>query len=97
MNREIFPFIIGYQDQSAIVDKSLYQRHRRSSIEQLLEERLFKPALARALIDNDTAGMQRVLQAYNELTPNPYPNVDILKKAMGIPVVPEGVKRFLFL
>lgn len=97
MNREIFPFIIGYQDQSAIVDKGLYQKYRTARVEQLLEAKLFKPALARALIENAPEALQAVLRTYNSQNQFPAKDVETLKKAMGIPVVPEGVKRYIFL
>lgn len=97
MNRDVFPFVIGYQDRTAIVDRALYTRYRNAGVPELLEAALFKPALARALIDGDQQGLEAVLNAYNARTSHPVPSVEALKRALGVPVVPEGVKRYLYL
>lgn len=97
MRRDVFPFVIGYEGQTALVDRQLYRTYRNASVERLLKARLFKAALARALYDGDQAGLEAVLRAYNAQTPHPIPTVEALKRAFGLPVVPEGVTRYLFL
>jgi len=97
MIKEVFPFIIGYQDQSAIVDRALLQKYKNATLDELIKARLFKASLARALLHQDDEGMRAVLVAYNELTKHPYKNVEELKRAFGLLVVPQGVKRYLYL
>lgn len=97
MNRSVFPFVIGYQGLTAIVDRGLHQKWANASTDKLLDAGLFKVAFARAVWDKDEATKQAVLTAYNALTPKPYPNVEALQRAFGVYQVPEGVKRVLLL
>ncbi len=97
MTKSEFPFVIGYQGQTAIIDKNMYSKWKSASLAQLLDAGLFKAAFSRAVWDQDAGAMEKVLLNYNARSPKQYASVEVLQRAFGVYSVPQGVKRTLYL
>ena len=90
-------FTIGYQGDSALVDRSNLEKFGNLGEPELLEAGLFKPAFCRSLFNQDQDGMERVLQAYNANSSQKYKNLEEIKRAFGVFSVPENIKKTVFL
>lgn len=92
ISREDFCFTVGYNGEQAVVDKQARNRYGKMSVENLLKEGLFKPALCAALYDNDENGMKLVLKTYNEKSLSSLETVDELKRVFGVFIVPNDIR-----
>lgn len=70
MRREHFVFTIGYQDDQAIVDKSLVRAHKNLSTMDLYQQGLLKNAVASAVyakeVDGDDSDMNALVRKMRE-------------------------------
>ena len=93
ISREDFIFTIGYDGDTAIVDGRSKRSYGRMSTEDLVREGLFKPALCSALYANDEKALEMVLDQFNRRTETKIASVDLLKRLLGITVVPEDIHK----
>jgi exoribonuclease II len=93
MKENDFVFTVGYQGESAIVDSKAQKKYKSASIDQLLEEGMFKAAFCKAIYNEDTEGQEKVLRAYNEKSGSSYASIENLKRLFGVFGVPEEVNK----
>lgn len=93
MKREDFIFTVGFQGNTAIVDKKAQRSFRGSSIDELLAEELFGAAFRAAIFDSDDSAIERIRLKYNESFNADYESAMQLKRLFGVDVVPEDVSR----
>ncbi len=97
ISRENFIFTIGYKRDTAVVSGELKRKYARYSLEELLKEGLFKPAVSFALYDGSEEELKMVLDSYNRMTDYPVSSVEELKRIFGVTRVPEEVEKVLVL
>ena len=97
MTLKNFMFTIGYQGDSALVDRANLEKYGNMEESELLAAGLYKPAFSRALYKEDQEGMERVLSSYNSKTPQKYKNLEEIKKAFGVFSVPQNITKTIFL
>ncbi len=91
MKEDEFVFTIGYQGESAIVDGKAQKKFKNLSMDELIEEGMYKAAFCRAIFHEDVEGQQKVLEAYNKQSGSAYSSIDNLKRLFGVYGVPEEV------
>ncbi len=84
MNREDFVFTIGYQGGVALVDGRSKKKYGRFSLEELIENKLYKPAFRYALYSEDTEGLKKVASAYRAESGDSGITVETLKRLFGV-------------
>ena len=92
MKRDDFIFAVGFQGNTAIVDKKAQRQYRKLTIDQLLERGFTGPALRAAIFDGDEAVVDLVREVYNRTGGTDY-ETGQLKRLFGVDSVPEGVAR----
>ncbi len=97
ISREDFVFTIGYKGNTAIVSGMLKRRYSRASIDELIKNGLFKPAICYALYENDREALERILDRYNEITDYKLKSVEELKRIFGVTKLPEEVNKVIVL
>ena len=93
MKREDFIFTVGFQGNTAIVDRKAQRSFRGSTIDDLISRELFGAAFRAAIFDSDDAAMERIRLAYNESFDADYESAMQLKRLFGVDMVPEDVAR----
>ena len=93
MKREDFIFTVGFQGNTAIVDKKAQRSFRRANIDELLSRELFGAAFRAAIFDGVEPAIERIRLAYNESFDANYESALQLKRLFGVDVVPEDVSR----
>ena len=93
ISREDFMFTTGYQGNTAIVDGSSKRRFGKMGVEELTEKGMFKPALCRAVYDDDEGEKAKVLDLYNSQGDKKIESFDDLKKVLGVTKVPEEIEK----
>lgn len=84
MKREDFMFTIGYDGNTALVNKELVQKYKKTGITQLLDDGLYKPAFAAALYDESEEEMDEVMQFLNKQFGTQYERSELLKRLFGV-------------
>ena len=93
MKESDFVFTIGYQGESAIIDGKAQKKYKSASVDQLLEEGMYKAAFCKAIYNENKAGQEKVLRVYNEQSDSSYASIENLKRLFGVFGVPEGVTK----
>ena len=94
MELKAFVNSIGYDGNSAIVDKAAFSANKGKNIEQLLKEGAFRAAAAYAVHTDDADGLQKVADAYNGIAGASYKK-EHMYRLFG--VSKAEVKKTLFL
>jgi len=97
ISREDFIFTIGYKGNTAVVSGMLKRKYSRASIDELVKNGLFKPAICYALYENDEDALERILKMYNEMTDYKLRSVEELKRTFGVTKLPEEVNKVIVL
>lgn len=93
MKEADFVFTVGYQGESAIIDGKAQKKYKSATIEQLLEDGMYKAAFCKAIYHDDIEGQKKVLRMYNEKSGSSYESIENLKRLFGVYGVPEGVNK----
>ncbi len=93
MKREDFIFTVGYQGNTAIVDKKAQRSFRGATIDELLSQEQFGAAFRAAIFDGNDTAIERIRLAYNDSIDANYESAMQLKRLFGVDVVPEDVSR----
>ncbi|MBN2737442.1 MAG: hypothetical protein JXR70_10715 [Spirochaetales bacterium] len=93
IKRDDFIFTLGYQGSTAIVDRVLKTQYSKNSFDELLENHLFKPALAYGIYEKSDAMCEKVRVVYNSKVSENIPTIAALKKAFGVDRVPEEIDK----
>ncbi|MBT3271967.1 MAG: hypothetical protein HN368_02340 [Spirochaetales bacterium] len=93
MHRDDFVFTIGYDGDTAIVDKKAMKRYRKATIPQLIESGHYRIAFCSALFDSDEPAMAEVLAAYNRGEDTHYTSTDDLKRLFGVYDVHNDISK----
>ena len=93
MKRDDFVFTVGFQGETAIVDRKAQRRHRGSTVDQLISAGLFGPAFRAALFDDDDDAVERVRLAYNQSENADYDSRQALGRLFGVDSVPDEVSK----
>jgi len=88
-------FTIGYQGNTAVVDRNAKFKYLKATMEQLLDAGLFKPAFCSAIFSGDAAEMEAFMSRYREVPGNSEVTVDALKRLFGVFEAPEKVQKVL--
>ncbi len=93
MKREDFVFTVGFQGNTAVVDKRAKRKYGKLTSEKLIEMGLYRAAFCAALYDGDDAAMRKLIESYNATHDASYETVAQLKRLFGVDSVPENVSR----
>jgi len=93
MTRSEFVFTIGFQGDTAIVDRRAQRAYGRLSTLELAREGLSRAAFCSALHSGDQAEMQAFVDFFGEQAGVKDLTVDNLKRLFGVYTVPDEVKR----
>jgi len=93
MTREDFIFTVGYDGDTAVVDKKAKRMFSKMTTMELLEAGFFKPALCSAIYSEDPGELNAILEKYNSLTDKKIDNVEQLKLVIGIQKMPKEIKE----
>lgn len=88
MKRDDFIFTIGYDGDTAIVDKVARRRWAGRPAADLMEAGLYRAAFCAALFDDDAEGY---LALYRDRTGDHEATVDRLKRQYGVFDISDGV------
>lgn len=72
MEKDNFINTIGYDGDSAIIDKACFAKNKSKTIVELLEEGSFRTATATAVYSSSDKDLQLVADKYNELSGSSY-------------------------
>ncbi len=86
MKREDFMFTVGFDGAAAVVDGEMKRRHGRSTIGELLEAGLYRPAACAALWDDDEAAVKQVVEALNRASGSSLQGRDEIVRLLGVPM-----------
>lgn len=95
MKKADFTFCIGYQGNTAIVDKNAVTKYGKLTTAQLIEKSLFKPAFCLALYNQSEIEMTEVLEAYNKQSGAGYKDISSLQRLFGVYKVPENIEKII--
>ncbi len=93
MKREDFMFTVGYQGSTAIIDSRARKRYGKLSVHDLVDEGLYKAAFCAVIFDNDSEGMQYLIDSYNAGHGSRYETKQHLARLFGVDEVPDNVTR----
>ena len=97
MKREEFIATVGYQGDTALVDKNLLRTVKDLDTGALLEKGFYKAAFCSALYKSSESGdfseEQLVLENYNNNHGVQVPSVEALKRIFGVYNIPEHIER----
>jgi len=102
MTRNEFVFAIGFQGDTAIVDKRAMRQYGRLTTMELAEKGLHKAAFCSALYASDQAEMEEILRYFRDRTDvagsdRTIESADELKRLFGVYTVPDEIKRVVSL
>ena len=84
MTREEFIFTIGYDGDTAVVDKKSAQEYGKLSTAELFDRGMIKAAVCSAVFSKDKGEEQLVLDKFNAIVSPPVESFDDLKKIFGV-------------
>ena len=91
MQRADFLFTIGYDGNTAIVDKRARAKYGNLSTEELLEAGLYKAAFCSALYEEDGSVVDRFATAFTDKTQIQVGDALGLKRLFGVFQIPSDV------
>lgn len=103
MTRQEFVFTIGFQGDTAIVDKRAMRQYGRLSTLELAEKGLYRAAFCSALFSQTDNEMDEFIRVFGEKTSEAggtasgFTSVDQLKRLFGVYTVPDEIKRVVSL
>ncbi len=103
MTKEEFSFTIGFQGDTAIVDKRAMRQYSRLSTMELAEKGLYRAAFCSALFSGNGQEMDEFVRHFAEKTALADPessrmeSEDQLKRLFGVYTVPDEIKRVVSL
>ena len=102
MTRQEFTFTIGFQGDTAIVDKRAMRQYRRLSTMELAEKGLYRAAFCSALFSGKEDEMTEFIRFFGEKTnaagaTDRVVDADQLKRLFGVYTVPDEIKRVVSL
>jgi hypothetical protein len=103
MKRQEFVFAIGFQGDTAIVDKRAMRQYARLSTMELAEKGLFRAAFCSAVYSSDEDEMRAFIEYFGDRTTHGgtetvrMDSVDKLKRLFGVYTVPDEIKRVVSL
>ncbi|MCF7953681.1 MAG: hypothetical protein K9K78_06355 [Spirochaetales bacterium] len=95
LKREDFVFCIGYQGEAAVVDSAARKRYKGCTVQQLLDDGLFRAAFSAAIYDGSEKDMKRVIDVYSKKIGIPIDDVETMKRLLGIFSVPEDISKVM--
>ncbi len=95
--RDDFLFTIGYEGDTAIVDRRTRAKYRRLSGPELARMGLFKPAVYSGIYNDSEQELQEVLEVYNRNSAVKVASLDDLKRLVGTFGVPQGVRKVKYI
>jgi hypothetical protein len=93
MKREDFVFTVGYDGDTAIIDRKARKRYAKYSTAQLAEASLYRAAFCSAVFSGDNKELQMVLEAYNQGEGTAYTGPDDLKRLFGVYQVRTDIQK----
>ncbi|MCL2294802.1 MAG: hypothetical protein FWC36_08055 [Spirochaetes bacterium] len=93
MTREDFISTIGYDGDSALVDRKARRKYSGMTTIELVEAGFFKPALCSAIYSENPDELNAVLEKYNSLTEKKIDTAEQLKLVLGIQRMPEEITK----
>ena len=93
MRREDFIFVVGYDADTAIVDRKAKKRYGRLSTTQLADRGLYKAAFCSAIFSGQDDEVEYVLQAYNTGHGTTYASAAELMRLFGVDEVRADVSK----
>lgn len=97
LRKEDFVFCIGYQGDTALVDKRAKKKYGRMSTSELLQTGLLRAAFSSAVYDDSEEDMKKVISSFNDLTGSKLKTSEEMKRLLGIFAVPEEIHKVLSL
>lgn len=103
MTKQEFTFAIGFQGDTAIVDKRAMRQYGRLSTVELMEKGLYRAAFCSALFSGDAGEMERFVKLFGEKTSaagqdsTGLQTADQLKRLFGVYTIPDEIKRVVAL
>jgi hypothetical protein len=103
MTRQEFVFTIGFQGDTAIVDKRAMRQYGRLSTLELAEKGLYRAAFCSALFSQNESEMNDFIRMFSEKTnaaggtSSGFTSEDQLKRLFGVYTVPDEIKRVVSL
>jgi len=97
MKRSDFIFTVGYQGDSAIVDRKSQNHFRNLDARELAEKGQFKSAVASAYFDRDELALSAVMEIYARAGGNPVSTWEDAQRLFGIFESPQDVSRVLYI
>ncbi len=95
MNREDFVFSVGFQGESAIVDKSAKKKYNGFSTRELAEKGLFRAAFCSALYSDNESELITVMEIYNSRNKTKLKSPDDMKRLLGVFGVPDSITKVI--
>jgi len=93
VRREDFIWTVGFQGDTAVVDKRARRKFGNLSADALVEKGFFRAAFCAALYDEDESAIQRLIERYNAEHDASYRSADELRRLFGVDAVPENVSK----
>ncbi len=93
MKQQEYMFTIGFSGNTAIVDGAAMKKYGKLSVQELITEGLFRPALAAALFSRDSEALSAVVRAYNEAAGTHYETYEQLLRVFGLEPAPENLEK----
>lgn len=97
MKRDDFMFTVGYQGETALVDKKAKSEFGSKSTQELIEAGLYKPAFCGALFDDHREDLERVVSALNSSGERTYGSVEEVMRLLGVYRVPENITKINYI
>ena len=103
MTRQEFTFAIGFQGDTAIVDKRAMRQYGRLSTTELVEKGLYRAAFCNALFSGNAGDMDDFIRLFGEKTSAAgqgsarLETADQLKRLFGVYTIPDEIKRVVAL
>ena len=92
MKRNDFVFTIGYDGNTAIVDRKTQRKYRNAGAGELLNAGQYRPAFCAALFDDQ---LHDFVAEFRAATGIAVTDADAIKRLFGVFGVPDGVKKIM--
>ncbi len=93
MKQADFMFTVGYNGLEAIVNKQTEQTGANLSVNELIDNGFYKPALCNALQNGDKDGIQYLIDTYNKVSGSTYHSEIQMMRLFGVFSVPDKVSK----
>jgi hypothetical protein len=93
MKREDYVFCIGYQGDTAVVDKQAKAKYGKLTTEELAEKGFFRAAFCSALYGGSEQEIRFVIDAYNLSAGTAIADSTEMKRLLGINEISDGTQK----